>query len=117
MKGHHIVRVVSIVLGIFCVYAGVLKFVRVEDFEIWNYPPALIFAVGVVEIVSAVLVVLPITRRYGAVGLASLMVLAISTHLYNGNGKLIAVPVVLLLLAGFIVYRCKTDLHESSASE
>ena len=120
MKSHHVVTVVSMVLGLFCFYAGILKLLRVEAFEAWNYPPAWILAVGVVEIAAAVLVVLPVTRRSGAFGLASLMVLAIFTHLYNGNVEMISVPVVLLLLSGFIVCRHTTNLRnhtESSHSE
>lgn len=112
MKSHHVVTVGAMLLGIFCVNAGILKIWKSETFEVWNYPPAWIFVVGVIEILSAVLIFLPITRRYGAFGLACLMVLAILTHIYNGNVALVPVPVVLLLLSGFIACRYKTNLRK-----
>jgi uncharacterized membrane protein YphA (DoxX/SURF4 family) len=116
MKNLYVKTVVSILLGFFCLYVGSLKLWKVEAFESWNYPPAILYVVGVVEVISAVLILFPVTRRYGAFGLASLMVLAILTHLYNGNSVLVTGPFVLLLLSGYIVCNHKTNQRNQSES-
>lgn len=41
------------------------EFVR-EEFEKWNYPPWLRFAVATMELLAAVLLVLPSARTFGA---------------------------------------------------
>ncbi len=68
------------------------------NFERWGYPVWLLLVVGCLEVIAALLVVLPFTRLVGA-GLAiSIMVGAMGTHALHGEYSQ-ALPPLLVGLA------------------
>ena len=75
---------------------------HVENFLRWGYPNWFMYVTGSVELLGAVLIVIPRTRFYGAVLLLATMVGAILTHIQANKIGAIPVPFVLLVLAGFV---------------
>lgn len=76
-----------------------------------DFSPGAIKAIGVAEVLGAIGLILPaltgvavILVPVAAVGLALDMLGAIITHLRRGESKVVAVPVVLLLLAAFVAW-------------
>ncbi len=70
-----------------------------QEFANFGYPLWFMFVTGIIEVVSAVLVIIPRTSRIGAGLLICVMVGAILSHLTHGQAAMIGVPVVLLVLA------------------
>ncbi|AKV00219.1 hypothetical protein AKJ09_06882 [Labilithrix luteola] len=67
------------------------------------------YVTGILELAGAVLIVVPKTRSVGAALLAMIMVGAIFAHLFVLHSPPTA-PVVLLLLAGFVVWGRREEL-------
>jgi putative oxidoreductase len=61
------------------------------------------YATGILELAGAVLIMVPKTRRTGAALLATVMVGALTAHLYILHAPP-STPVVLLLMSGFVVW-------------
>ena len=90
-------------LGAVFLIAGITKLiglqVNVEMFQAFGLPVWARYAVGVFEISSAVLLVVPATRFFGALGICAAMLGAAAIHLASGvltpmvfaNGLLLAV--------------------------
>ncbi len=70
-----------------------------QEFTIFGYPPWFMYLTGLIEFVSAVLLIIPRTARIGAGALICVMVGAIFSHLTHGQAAMIGAPVVLLILA------------------
>jgi uncharacterized membrane protein YphA (DoxX/SURF4 family) len=68
-------------------------------FHLFGYPPWSMVLVGAVEIVGAVLVLVPRVAHIGALLFGCIMVGAIYSHLTHGQASMIAGPVVLLAMA------------------
>ena len=91
----------SIVLGLFFVAQGVSKLVGetavhwASRFERWGYPNRFQWAVGVVEICSAVALFAPHTRRLAAVSLTIVMAGATMTHVMHGETSRVIAPLIL----------------------
>jgi len=66
------------------------------------------YVTGILELTGAVLIVVPRTRRIGAVLLATIMLGAITAHLCILHVPPTA-PVVLFLLSGFVVWGRRSD--------
>jgi putative oxidoreductase len=67
------------------------------------------YVTGLLELAGAVLIVVPKTRSIGAGVLSGVMVGAIATHLFVLHNAPTA-PLVLLLLAGFVVWGRRQEL-------
>ncbi len=67
------------------------------------------YVTGILELAGAVLIVVPRTRSIGAALLATIMLGAITAHLFILHVPPTA-PVVLLLLSGFVVWGRRKDL-------
>jgi uncharacterized membrane protein YphA (DoxX/SURF4 family) len=66
------------------------------------------YVTGILELTGAVLIVVPRTRSIGAVLLATIMLGAITAHLFIFHVPPTA-PVVLFLLSGFVVWGRRSD--------
>ena len=85
LLGHLAALLVAVPLGL----AGLAKLIgdnaMVQNFTRWDYPGELMVMVGFLELIAAMLVLLPFSRLVGA-GLAlSVMIAAIGTHVLNGQ--------------------------------
>jgi putative oxidoreductase len=67
------------------------------------------YVTGILELTGAVLIVVPRTRSIGAALLATIMLGAITAHLFILHVPPTA-PVVLFLLSGFVVWGRRKDL-------
>jgi uncharacterized membrane protein YphA (DoxX/SURF4 family) len=68
-------------------------------FSLFGYPPWSMTLVGAVEIVGAVLVLVPRLAHVGAFLLGCIMVGAIFSHLTHGQAYMVAGPALLLAMA------------------
>ena len=95
--------VMAILLCIAFLGAGAAKLtaqpMMTMEFAAFGYPQWFMYVTGFIEIVSAILVVVPRTSRIGAGLLTCVMVGAIFSHLTHGQAGMIGAPVVLLALA------------------
>jgi uncharacterized membrane protein YphA (DoxX/SURF4 family) len=95
--------VISILLAVAFLGAGTAKLLSVPmmvaEFQIFGYPMWSMYLTGALEIVCAVLVLIPRFAGIGAALLACTMIGAILSHLAHGQAAMIAAPVVLLILA------------------
>jgi putative oxidoreductase len=78
--------------------AWVVKFAR------WGYPNWLLFAIGSLELLGGILLLIPNVAKYGASILGVVMVGAAYTHLANGEGLQVLRPLIVLTLLGIIVW-------------
>jgi uncharacterized membrane protein YphA (DoxX/SURF4 family) len=95
--------IVTILLALAFLGAGVTKLMglsmMVSEFGILGYPLWFMYLTGSLEIVAAVLVVLPRFAALGAALIVCIMVGALYSHLTHGQAAMIGAPVVLLILA------------------
>jgi putative oxidoreductase len=106
--------VLSVALALLFLFAGGSKLLypimHAKDFREWGNPHWFIYAVGVVEVGGALLLLAPLVgmsaklRLYGAWLLAVDMVGATATHLKAGQMNRFALPVVLCILSLFFAY-------------
>lgn len=73
-----------------------------ERFQQWGYPDWFQMTVGIIEVISAIFLIIPTTAFYASLALAAIMAGAIYTHLVLGQAALAIVPVVMLGLLAFI---------------
>lgn len=103
--GHVFAVLVSIPLFL----AGAMKLLgepsMAANFVRWEYPPALMVITGLLEVLAAMMVLLPFSRLVGA-GLAiSLMVAAAGTHAMAGELEQVLPPLLVggvAVLAGLV---------------
>lgn len=84
---------------------------HVKGFAHWGWPAWMRLAVGAVEVTSAILLLVPRAAFFGAGALVVVMAGATYTHLFraDGEGGMAALTVVLLGLAGLVVYARRPD--------
>jgi uncharacterized membrane protein YphA (DoxX/SURF4 family) len=80
---------------------------HVQNFARWGYPGWFMYVTGAMEVLGAILILLPKTRFYGAALLIATMIGAIATHLVSGEPAMIPLPLVLLLLSAFVAWQSK----------
>jgi putative oxidoreductase len=93
----------SLPLSVVFLAAGATKFgsPRWEmRFTAWGYPDWFRVVVGLLEVVCAILLLVPRTRRWAALVLTTLMLGAAGTHVLHGEAPRI---VVNIMLAGLLV--------------
>ena len=73
-----------------------------ERFSHWGYPAAVRPVVGVIQILAAICVLVPKTRRVAAATLAATMAGALATHVVHGEFPRTLPPLVLGALALFV---------------
>ena len=83
---------------------------NVDNFVRWGYPSWFLTVTGLVEGLSAVLILIPKTRAYGAALLVCTMIGAVMTHLTHGEASFAPVPLVLGILAGTVAWLNREQL-------
>jgi putative oxidoreductase len=95
--------VVAVLLALAFLGAGFTKLssqpMMVTEFTAFGLPMWFMYVTGVIEVVSAVLVLIPRLSGIGAALLVCVMVGALVAHISHGQAAMIGVPVVLLVLA------------------
>jgi uncharacterized membrane protein YphA (DoxX/SURF4 family) len=109
-----LVLIVSIVVALALLAAGGAKIARL-DFEIeaftkWGLPLWLMVQVGIVEVIAAILLVLPRTATLGAVLGAAVMTVAVPTHIFSGEMPAAPIPLVLLGLLVLVGWARRQEL-------
>ena len=102
--------IVAVLLCFVFVGAGTAKLagssMMIEEFRSFDYPLWFMDVTGALEVIGAVLVLVPGTARVGAALLACIMLGALATHLTHGQFAKVGPPIVLLALAlGFLELR------------
>lgn len=82
---------------------------HVANFARWGYPGWFMYLTGAIEVLGAILILLPKTRFYGAALLTATMIGAIATHLVSGEAAMITAPLVLLLLSALVAWLTKPN--------
>lgn len=96
---HWALWVLTIVTALFFLFAqGLAKLMAMDmavaAWENWGYPTWMMYAVGAVEVVGAVLLLFRRTAFYAAVALLAIMPGAVVTHILAAEWAIIALPVV-----------------------
>lgn len=101
--GRVAIWVLSVLLAFVFLLAGVPKLLgaqgHVQHFARWGYPDWFRLLVGAVEVVSAVLVLIPRLAFLGAAGIAVIMAGATYTHVLRAPEEASRAPFTLSLLA------------------
>jgi putative oxidoreductase len=86
--------------------------------------PALVRFIGICELAGAIGLILPTAFKivpklagFAATGLLAIMVLAVPFHIYRGEARVIAVPVLLGVLAAFVSWGVSEPLRFRHANE
>lgn len=94
---------VSILLALAFLAAAAAKLtgqaMMVSEFTLFGLPGWFLYVTGVIEVIGAVLILIPRLAGLGAALLACVMLGALAAHLTHGQAPMIAGPVVLLVLA------------------
>jgi hypothetical protein len=71
------------------------------------------YVTGLIEVSSVILMWIPKTRFYGALGLTATMLGAIATHIVNSEPEMFPVVGALLVLSGIVAwfYRPKSSVN------
>ena len=99
--------VMTILAAIAFLLAGIPKVAAVEiwreQFAGWGYPEWFLRAVGLVEVIGALLLVVPRTALVGALVLAVVMAGAVYTHVANGEGTAFLRPLIFIFVMTMII--------------
>lgn len=120
---HIAVLVLSFVLAALFLFSGGSKLAgaeqHVQGFAHWGYPDWFRVVVGAVEVVAAILLLIPRLACVGAAALIVIMAGATYTHLFRatGEGPMAAMTVVLLVFLLIVAAaRCRNDRSFRSAA-
>src|SRR6185369_7446743 len=95
--------IIALLLALVCLRSGWLKVSSnifwVRDFHRWGYPDEFRVAVGIAELVSAVLLLIPRLAGYGASLFAVVMLGAIYTHATHNESSRLPFNFFLLALS------------------
>ena len=101
--------VLQILLGVFFVLlSGVPKLMGeaevAANFERWGYPDWFLMLTGVLELLGAIGLLIPMTAGWAASGLVLVMLGAAWTHISNNEGFMAVVPLSFLALLAVVAY-------------
>ncbi|MEW6129502.1 MAG: DoxX family protein [Acidobacteriota bacterium] len=100
--------VLQILLAIFYIAQAVLKLMGSEEvvanFKRWGFPSGFHLVIGGVELLGGLLLLFPKTAAYAAIGLILVMIGAAFTHILNGEGAMVIMPIIPLLLLAVVAY-------------
>jgi len=97
---------VATALGVVFLGAGISKQIArdfwIETFTGAGLPPWFLHVIGLVEMVAAVLVLIPVTRLLGAAIIGLVMIGAVCTHLVEGQFLATLIPLAMLVLVALL---------------
>lgn len=100
---------ITIVLAIIYVASGVpklesLEFISARFEEVWGFPDWFRMAIGGMEFIGGILLIIPGTAFYAALMLSVIMLGATYTHLVLGNPVFTPIPVTCFVLLMIVAY-------------
>ncbi|MBC7930336.1 MAG: DoxX family protein [Rubrivivax sp.] len=111
---------VTIFLALVCLRSGLTKLPGdgfwVRDFQRWGYPGWFRLAVGVAELASFALLLIPRLASFGAGLFAVVMAGAIYTHATHNESSRLPFNFLLLTLALLVLYARRRSLTKKSAT-
>ena len=112
--------IVAVFLALVCLRSGLMKMPGmsgevfwIRDFQRWGYPDWLRIVVGVAELISAALLLIPRVAGYGATIFGIVMLGAIFTHATNNESSRLPFNLLLLGLCLVIIYARRPGLLKS----
>ena len=94
--------VVAVLVALAFLGSGITKLtsqpMMVANFAAWGFPSWFLYVTGAIEVVSAILLLIPRAALIGTGLLICTMIGALLTHLTHGQAAMIGAPLVLLLL-------------------
>ena len=119
------VRIAAALLALVFLLSGGTKLagsqMHIDSFLRWGYPDWFRLVVGTVEVVSAVLLLLPRAAPYAAAALIVVMIGAVGTHIVAGEMGMAVAPAILGAVAAWVgsrrwraVARRRTDIVRSA---
>ncbi len=100
--------IIALLLALVCLRSGLLKVTGnifwVRDFHRWGYPDGFRVVVGIAELASAVLLLIPRFASYGASLFALVMLGAIYTHATHNESSRLPFNLFLLALSLIIAF-------------
>lgn len=113
MTPHRTRRIVNAGLWLAALFSATLFFVAATavlngslnaQFAAWGYDANFALAIGVLEFIGAVGLLLPRSAGWAALGLSVIMLGAIGTHVAHGEYLLALMPATVLGLLGFVLW-------------
>ncbi|MCP4977220.1 MAG: DoxX family membrane protein [Maribacter sp.] len=74
----------------------------IEMFENWGYPNGFYFLIGILELILAVLLLIPKTLKIAIFGILIILIGAMATHIINDPLLELIRPIIFLVLLGGI---------------
>lgn len=106
-----VIWIITVFLALVCLRSGLMKmpFVPgvefwIRDFARWGYPDWFRMAVGIAELVSFGLLLIPRFAAYGALIFAVVMLGAIFTHATHGESGRLPFNFLLLVVSMIIIF-------------
>ncbi len=100
--------VLQILLGVLFALSGAQKLMGeatvAANFEGWGYPDWFLMLTGVLELLGAIGLLIPMTAGWAASGLVLLMLGAAWTHISNNESLVAVVPLSFLALLAVVAY-------------
>ena len=92
-------QVLALLVGLVFLVSGGTKLAavpaQVQSFARWGFPEWFMYGIGLLEVLGAVLLVIPVSRIAGAALLLVVMIGAVATHTVNHEIDAILPPIVL----------------------
>ena len=102
---------ITLLLALVCLRSGLMKMPGVpgvefctRDFARWGYPDWFRIVVGIMELTSFALLLIPRVAGYGALTFAIVMIGAIFTHATHGESVRLPFNLVLLAMSVIIIF-------------
>jgi len=113
--------IVTLFLALVCLRSGLLKVTGnifwVRDFHRWGYPDWFRMVIGIAELTSLALLLLPRFASYGAGLFPTIMLGAIFTHYVHNETSRLPFNLLLLLLSLVIVFARRPSFFKRSRPE
>jgi uncharacterized membrane protein YphA (DoxX/SURF4 family) len=75
-----------------------------EQFVAWGYSPGFAVVIGIFEVVFAIALLFERAATWGALGLQTIMLGAVGTHLAHGDFMMAIVPIIAFTLLAFVAW-------------
>lgn len=102
MPSNYIAHGLAAIVSLFFVVGGLINIIApahiTQDYERWGYPNWFHYLTGFLELLAALLIIIPMTRIAGSALGGAVMVAAVATLIWHGSFPRAIVPSVALLI-------------------